>query len=169
MFLLPYYCYSFETKLNRDEIKQRLEEITQIPIFPIFNMIYYTGYTGGLFQGEITKNDFRLKKPNPIPYLGIVPSPVLVLGEITENNNGSIIKVKFRLFYQVLLFWIVLIGGIFIGIISNIHSLNLKNENLSELLLFFLLFIFYGFNTIMSPFNQEVKRVKKIFEKHLIK
>ena len=162
MNLFPYYYYSFETQLNNDEIKQRLEEITQTPALPFFSSIYYTGYTGGLFQGEISESDFRLKKPRPIPFSGRTPTPVLILGEIIENENGSVVRIKFRLFHYVLLSWIAWMGGIFTVITSNIF-INLKNKTMNPFLLILVFALFFGYYIIMVSFYGEVKRVKKIF------
>lgn len=160
MKLLPIREVTIETKLSVDEVKKRLSQYVQKPVKWYK---YRWPFKGSLpYEGEIIGNGFRFISRG---------ERTKIYGEIYDNGQIRIIKIKFRLIphQQVihlgLIYGLLGLGLLFTVVLPIIES-TFRFKNLIVLLILgFISAVLYGFHII--SFKHEISPEVYFFNEFL--
>jgi hypothetical protein len=157
MAFLPWENIEYKTSLSKDEIINRINNIVEPKgIFGIFLLKKYS--YGKPYEGEVYENGFKIKR---ITFYMNSFKPI-ILGNIIENRNQTIINIKMRCHYFIAGFMSIWFGGVLFTLLKNIIRAGSFIDIISSIVEA-LIFLAFGYLLITISFKYESKKTKKIF------
>lgn len=155
MAFIPYDVFSFKTKLDYNEIKERIQNLTEPK--KIIRLI--KGNSKKAYEGKVQENNFTI---NRIVTFTNVFSPN-IYGTMAKEDDGIKIDLKFKLHTMaiiVMIIWLGVVGYVFINSLMDFIANNVSNKDLSTSVL-----ILVGGYIIMTlAFKTECKKDKIMLE-----
>lgn len=154
MNLLPFEKYVFEPKMTVDKAMQQLDLMTEPKQFGLFRQPKYCRY-----RGTITQSSFKISRS--ISYRNsFLP---VVEGTIRSDFDGSIISMKMRLNYFVLVFVIFWSSGVTLVFLAMLMSAIAKGKFQPAIFVPLGMLLFLS-ALVIGGFKYESRLVRKDFE-----
>ncbi len=162
MNFLPYENLTYKTRLSKEEILKRLNEVTEPK-----KMIRWTGIFANknhlAYEGTIEESGFLINR--------IIDNRNSFLPQITgsiqkESDQSSTITLKMRLHIFVLVFmgiWLSVVGLVSIAVLSSLFFIDGNNEFNFAVFIPFFMFLF-GLLMPTFAFRYEANKSKRFFE-----
>ncbi|UZR99719.1 hypothetical protein [Chondrinema litorale] len=166
MKYLPLEDITYQTKLNTNEIVDRLNEVVEPK--KTFRMNGFFGNSEHKpYEGSIHNMSFKINR-----IIGYRNSFIpIITGTLEEEMNGTKVNVKMRLHSFVIVFMFIWFGGVGIASLAVI-SYYLNNENFEPMSLIPFGMLIFGYAMVLGGFKYESIKSKKylaeLFEAKII-
>ena len=154
MMLLPYENYSITTKLTPSGAMAKLKENIIITSWPVSNRKIKTTRP---FSGVIDRDSFRIAR---ITWYINSFAPI-ILGQIHDNAEETIIHVKMKMHIVITLITIIWMGGASLALAASITNM-FEQKKFDPIVFVVIGFVMAGYGLCLTGFKYESSKSKKI-------
>ena len=158
MNYLPHHFISYQTKLESQEVLQRLDEVVEPYKTWRWKGIWKEAFDNP-YEGKITGQTFEISRLTNYKN-SFKP---IIKGKVKQKNYGTLIEVELGLHLIVKLIGLFWLGGVFLGFLAFYFSAG-PEDGFEPLALIPLAMIAFAYIIMMIAFQYEVKKTSAFFE-----